>query len=237
MKGGRSGKGTAEARTESAGYAAVLTGDGSVTFRNPFFNETYHSASGAVEESMKKFVEPSNIPDIIKTADRISILDVCFGLGYNSCAAIDFIRNHNEDISIDIVGLENDPFLKNIVGLIYPHLKHYHLIRELFASKDCMIRKDNISIRIVWGDALKTIKSVRGIFDTCFLDPFSPKVCPHLWSKEFLSDISGMMKKGGVLTTYSCAGSVRKNLVSAGFKVRDGPCIGRRAPSTIAVKL
>jgi tRNA U34 5-methylaminomethyl-2-thiouridine-forming methyltransferase MnmC len=44
------------------------------------------------------------------------------------------------------------------------------------------------------------------------------------------------MKKGGKLATYSCARVVRENLVAAGFSVSDGPCVGRRAPGTVAVK-
>ena len=44
------------------------------------------------------------------------------------------------------------------------------------------------------------------------------------------------MKKESKLATYSCAGQVRRNLKEVGFKIKDGPCVGRRAPSTIAIK-
>jgi len=44
------------------------------------------------------------------------------------------------------------------------------------------------------------------------------------------------MRKGGILTTYSCASIIRKNLREAGFLVKDGPVVGRKAPSTIAIK-
>ena len=44
------------------------------------------------------------------------------------------------------------------------------------------------------------------------------------------------MNKKGILTTYSCARQVRENLKKAGFIVKDGPCVGRRAPATIALK-
>jgi len=62
----------------------------------------------------------------------------------------------------------------------------------------------------------------------------TPKKCPELWTFEFFSDIKKVMKKGGVLATYSCARSVRENLIQAGFHVKDGPCVGRWAPSTLA---
>lgn len=72
--------------------------------------------------------------------------------------------------------------------------------------------------------------------DVVFFDPFSPKKVPHMWTAEFLKDVYDKMNKNAVLTTYSCARVVRDNMKSAGFKVTDGPIIGRRSPSTIAIK-
>jgi tRNA U34 5-methylaminomethyl-2-thiouridine-forming methyltransferase MnmC len=43
------------------------------------------------------------------------------------------------------------------------------------------------------------------------------------------------MKKGAMMSTYSCARIVRDNLKNAGFEVKNGPIIGRRSPSTIAI--
>ena len=43
------------------------------------------------------------------------------------------------------------------------------------------------------------------------------------------------MKQGAILATYSYAKTIRNNLAKAGFTVKDGPIIGRRSPSTIAV--
>ena len=44
------------------------------------------------------------------------------------------------------------------------------------------------------------------------------------------------MKPGAKLSTYSCAKSVRQNMIAAGFNVLDGPAIGRKSPATIAKK-
>jgi tRNA U34 5-methylaminomethyl-2-thiouridine-forming methyltransferase MnmC len=69
-----------------------------------------------------------------------------------------------------------------------------------------------------------------------FFDAFSPNKVPEMWTKEFFSDIYDKMKKNGKLSTYSCAKFVRDNLKQAGFIVKNGPVIGRRSPSTIAIK-
>ena len=52
---------------------------------------------------------------------------------------------------------------------------------------------------------------------------------------KFFKNIKKLMKKGAYLTTYSCASEVRKNLIEAEFEVKDGPSVGRKAPSTIAI--
>ncbi len=81
----------------------------------------------------------------------------------------------------------------------------------------------------------KTIKNIDDKFDAVFLDPFSPPKNPEMWTEEFFREIKKRMKKGARLTTYSCARMVRDNLRNAGFRVYDGPKVGRRGPSTIAV--
>ncbi len=87
------------------------------------------------------------------------------------------------------------------------------------------------------GDARKTITKLPDKeFDIIFLDPFSPKKCPELWTEEFLKNIYQKTAQGGILTTYSCAKEVRENLTKAGFNVTNGPTIGRRGPATIATK-
>ena len=87
------------------------------------------------------------------------------------------------------------------------------------------------------GDARDTMKKLNGNFDVVFLDPFSPKKNPELWTKEFFYDIRKLMNKKGVLATYSCAKIVRDNLKKVGFSVKDGPCVGRKSPSTLAYVL
>jgi tRNA U34 5-methylaminomethyl-2-thiouridine-forming methyltransferase MnmC len=199
----------------------IKTKDGSFTLFSERYKETYGSMSGALEEAFKKFVEPSNLKDGFR------ILDVCFGLGYNSLAAINKAKN------LKIIALENDKkVLKEIQKIdVNGYEKEYEIIKKV--ARDFCYDGEN-EIKLILGDALEKIKKLDGEFDVVFLDPFSPKKCPKLWSLDFLRDIRSKMKKDGVLTTYSCARVVRNNLMKAGFIVRDGPVVGRRGPSTIA---
>lgn len=200
----------------------VITDDGSITFRNEKYDECYHSKSGAIEEAFEKFAKPCKIKDGIK------ILDVCFGMGYNTLAAISLA-------DVEVVGLENDKkILEEIENIeVDKKLKeNYEKIKQ--AAKNLQYNCDKIKIKIILGDARETIKAINEKFDVVFLDPFSPQKCPELWTYEFFAEIAKRMKNGAVLTTYSYARLVRENLRKAGFRVEDGPIIGRRSPSTLA---
>ena len=202
----------------------VITSDNSISFRNAEYDECYHSKSGAIEEAFEKYAKPCKVKDGMK------ILDVCFGIGYNTLAAI-------HTANVEIVGLENDKkILEKIQEVKVPEELKESYNKIKIAAKKLEYSDDKTKIKIIVGDARETIKNLNQKFDAVFLDPFSPKKCPELWTAEFFSEIAKKMEKGAVLATYSCARSVRENLKTSGFDVTDGPVIGRRSPSTLAYK-
>ncbi|MBW2991600.1 hypothetical protein KY345_00090, partial [Candidatus Woesearchaeota archaeon] len=115
------------------------------------------------------------------------------------------------------------------------NFKSYNIIKS--AAENLSIKNNNTNIKILLNDAKKSIKNISQKFNIIFLDPFSPKKCPELWTEEFFKDIKSVCSNNTILTTYSCARIVRDNLQKSGFKVKDGPCIGRKAPSTVAFSL
>jgi tRNA U34 5-methylaminomethyl-2-thiouridine-forming methyltransferase MnmC len=197
----------------------IITADGSETFFNEKVGESYHSKTGAVEESFEKFVKPLGV---FFSKKPVRILDVCFGLGYNSAAALDHFDN------CKVTGIEKDEGILKRVFEVDPGFENYNEIR-------LAVRGESDKIRLIVGDALKEVKKLDGEFQVVLFDPFSPKKAPEMWTEQFFKDIRAKMAKNGVLTTYSCAKSVRENLKKAGFEVKDGPKVGRRGPSTIAV--
>ena len=199
----------------------VKTEDNSYTFYNEDFGEWYHSKSGALQEAELKYVETLGVKD------GDTILDICFGLGYNTFAAIKKCKN------LKVTALEIDPkVLQALQGLDLG--EEYEIIKKL--AKDKTFKDENYDLQLILGPAQETIKEIKETFDIVFLDPFSPKGNPELWTSEFFKDIYKVMKPGAKLTTYSCARSVRDNLKEARFQITDGPKMHRRGPSTIAVK-
>jgi predicted methyltransferase len=210
----------------------VITKDGSLTYYNSDFSEHYHSISGAKEEALKKFIIPSL--EYYKIKDKIKILDVCFGLGYNSAAAIDELKKINKNIKIEVIALEKD---KQILSNILENnidFENYDIIKG--AVKNNYFENENIKIKIILGDAIKEIKKLNDEFDFIFHDPFSTKRMPDFWTEDFFKEEFRLLKKEGILTTYSCSRLVRDNLKKVRFKIYDVAPVGRRAPSTLAIK-
>lgn len=215
----------------------VITNDGSITYRNPDVDETYHSHSGALNEALKKYVIPAGIAD---RNSSVTVLDVCYGLGYNSFVALSFWLEHSSK-NINFVSIENDPEIVRLgTELKLPTVLQYsqNFFAQLAAHPGVVCTAPQCSGVMYIEDlqvALPKIDS--NSVDMCFFDPFSPKKAPHLWTKDIFVELYRVMRIGGALTTYSCARVARDAMRQAGFTVEDGPVVGRRSPSTIARKI
>lgn len=214
----------------------IITEDGSTTFYNEQYDEPYHTKSGAEEEAMKKHAEALKVWE----KENPVIYDYCFGLGYNTAAAIDAIRQRKNNKKITIHGFENDKEILDLVLSTETNFRSYHLIKKLIENikrGKNEYEQDNIKLIMHLGDAIKEVKKDIEKADYVFFDPFSPKKHPEMWAEQVFRDLYKNMRKCAKLSTYSYARITRENLEKAGFKVEKGPIIGRRSPSTIAIKL
>lgn len=213
----------------------IITADNTETFLNLEVGESYHSQTGAVEEALKKYALPCNIKEKAKCG-KIRILDVCFGMGYNSAMAIDVALKENPCCEIEVVGLEYDKEIVKKIQEVNPPIeffKHYKRIN----LDDLQFKEGNVSVRVILGDARETVKQlVKEHFDAVFFDPFSPKTTPEMWQVDFFAEMYRVMKSSAILATFSCARLVRENMSEAGLFYDEGPIVGRRGPGTIATK-
>lgn len=204
----------------------IQTRDNSITFFNEKYQESYHSTTiGAIEEAEKKYVEPANLKE------NSVILDFCFGLGYNSLAALMKLPR------VKIIAIENDKeILKQIQTIEVPekYKEKYEIIKQVAKEKE--FDNGKIKIKLILGDAEKEIEKLNQQFDAVFFDPFSPKKCPELWTEQIFKNIFKLMKPNAILTTYSCAKEIRNNMKAAGFTIKDSAPIGRKAPGTVGIK-
>lgn len=214
------------------------TEDGSVTFWSETFQETFHSSHGAKHEAEAKFVIPAKIAEKAKTQTQLNILDVCYGLGYNSAAAIAAVSElKDRTADLHIIALENNlevpqkAIAAGLVNIWQPAIAQ--ILTTVAATQT--VTTENLSLQLLIGDARQTINQVPSKWaDAIFLDPFSPPHCPQLWTVEFIQILANCLKPDGYLVTYSSSAAVRAAMIKAGLQIGAIAPIGRKSPSTIA---
>jgi tRNA U34 5-methylaminomethyl-2-thiouridine-forming methyltransferase MnmC len=221
-------------------FIPQATADGSFTFFSSEFGEHFHSHYGARQESFLKFAVPTQLPVRAKK-QNLKILDICYGLGYNTAAALETIWSANPDCHVELIGLEiNASVAKNAIDRHLFTDWNYEYIDMLrciaFTQK---IQTNRLTAKLLIGDARILIQEIYHsgfLADAIFLDPFSPPQCPQLWTIEFIRQVAMCLHHDGLLATYSCAAAVRIALITAGLAIASTPPVGRRTPGTIAAR-
>ena len=198
----------------------IITKDGSISFRSEKFNENFHSNTGAYYETKNKFINPSRLKRFQNKS--INVLDICFGIGYNS--ALLFENLIEENSSLNWYGLELDkrPLNYALTDKEFYNLWHPKVL-EILNSLNFkgLYKNKNFDCDLIIGDARKEILNLpkEVDFDLIFLDGFSPQKCPEIWSYEFLSKLKNKIKYQGYLLTYTSSAAVRNSLKSLGFNL------------------
>ncbi|AAC07760.1 tRNA (5-methylaminomethyl-2-thiouridine)(34)-methyltransferase MnmD [Aquifex aeolicus] len=216
---------------EESGQEIADTADGSKTLIHKTYGEPYHSqTAGAIRESLYKFVRPSRILEKAKERKVIRILDVGFGLGYNLAVALKHLWEVNPKLRVEIISFEKE-LLKEFPILPEP----YREIHEFLLERVPEYEGERLSLKVLLGDARKRIKEVENFkADAVFHDAFSPYKNPELWTLDFLSLIKERIDEKGYWVSYSSSLSVRKSLLTLGFKVGSSREIGRKRKGTVA---
>lgn len=200
----------------------VLTQDGTVTLYSAEFDECYHSTKdGALQESLKKHIIPASI---LCDKDSLAILDICFGLGYNTLATLYYYKRNFPNKKLHIISPELDKSLvQSLRNFKYP--KEFEPFRAVIeaVSQNFFYEDENIKIEVKIGDAREVIRGIETKIDILYQDAFSPKKNPALWTKEYFADIKKIASKDIIITTYSSATPVRLAMYENGFKVYNPP--------------
>ncbi len=197
----------------------IITQDGTKTLFSCEFNEAYHSTNdGALHESLEKHIKPAF--DLQQNKNHLTILDICFGLGYNTLSTLYYIQKENLNTQVHILSPEFD---KNLIHSLnrfeYPkefdNLKH--IIKKL--SQNLYYEDKQFKIEILLGDARESIPNIKQKIDIVYQDAFSSKKNPLLWTKEYFADIKKLCTNDAIITTYSTATPVRMGLYENGFNI------------------
>ncbi|MDO4707030.1 MAG: tRNA (5-methylaminomethyl-2-thiouridine)(34)-methyltransferase MnmD [Porphyromonadaceae bacterium] len=209
------------------------THDGSSTLYNVTIGEHYHSLHGALQESQHIFLKAALEYRASRDQVPLSILEVGFGTGLN--ALLTFLWAERMRRSVTYTTLELYPISPELAGELVYELEGISSER----IRECLCRLHAAP----WGEVVELTSyfrlfkqqidlryyEPRSSVDVVYFDAFSPDIQPELWMECIFDRLYRATAPGGVLTTYSAKGEVRRRLQRAGYQVERlaGP-IGKR---------
>jgi tRNA U34 5-methylaminomethyl-2-thiouridine-forming methyltransferase MnmC len=203
-----------------------ITGDGSHTLYVPELDEHYHSIYGAVAESRHIFLE-AGFNYIYKPHKKIKILEVGFGTGLNAlltCVESEISQRYVEYNAIELYPLQENIYsIMNFDSLV-KHRDSHGIFLRLHRSP----WNENVHLTTSFSlykirTSLNDYQPEKETYDLVYFDAFGPDVQPDMWTREVFDKMAYGLKKDGVLVTYSTKGTVKRNLISAGFKIEKLP--------------
>lgn len=213
----------------------VTTADGSNTLFSKKYNQHFHNTQdGAINEALSKHIIPTFFYH--QNKKELNILDICFGIGYNTFSTIYYILKNNLDIKLNIFSPELDEdLIKSLKYFSYPkefeNIKH--IIDEISVNQK--YEDEKIKIEVFIGDARVYIKKLEpNYFDIVFQDAFSSEVNKELWTKDYFCDIYKICKEDAIISTYAIATPIRLSLYEANFFIYETKSTKRKI--TLATK-
>ena len=215
----------------------VITQDCSQTLFSTQFNESYHSTKdGALHESLVKHVKQALA--FAPKKEKLTILDICFGLGYNTFATIYFMKQEGLRQKVHILSPEFDEALvRSLKHFEYP--SEFDMLQPMIqAISDTFYYEDEqFKIEVLIGDARESIPQIKEKVNIVYQDAFSPKQNPLLWTKEYFAQVRAICDQDVVLTTYSVATAIRMGLWENGFHIFEQQAQGVRDFTIASLKV
>jgi tRNA U34 5-methylaminomethyl-2-thiouridine-forming methyltransferase MnmC len=196
----------------------IVTLDGSHTLFVPQLNEHYHSINGAVQESNHVFIR--NGYEHSK-AEPLRIFEAGFGTGLN--ALLTAFRSLSDRRKVIYTAIEKYPLESGIINILnyykYAGDNGRKLFNEIHSSPWNEYSKihEFFQINKIMGDLISDRLS--GVYDLIFFDAFGPDKQPAMWSRDVFKKIADVTEEGGILTTYSAKGEIKRILRENGFVV------------------
>jgi tRNA U34 5-methylaminomethyl-2-thiouridine-forming methyltransferase MnmC len=220
-------------------FELVTLKSGCKSLRSLHHQETFHPATGPLDEARVIHLGQQRIPERYQANSDFVLWDVGFGAAANAVAAIEALKASNcrgEIHSFDRTTSPIEFALLNRQALGY--LEAYgSLIEKLLVCKEVEIQP-GLAWHLHLGDFPKSMSGARKFPapNAILYDPYSPATNPDLWSLPHFKQVFSQLAEDTpcILTSYTRSTSMRVALLLAGFYVGVGCLIGEKAETTVA---
>lgn len=193
------------------------------------YDDIYYSREDGRAESEYVFLKQNDLPQRWSGVERFVIAETGFGTGLNFVLTVQqWLNTAPDSACLHYFGFEKHPVSPDDLRKLNQHwpdlgvyfealLSEYPLpvsgqhIRRLFGGR--------VELNLIYMDVLDALKDRKLAVDTWYLDGFDPAKNTDLWNEDVFQLIANNSKSNTSLSTYTCAGKVRRGLLAVGFEV------------------
>lgn len=215
--------------------SVVLNADGTPVSTR--FDDIYYSGSSPLDQARDVFLYGNQLPYRWQGRRQFTVLETGFGLGHNFLALWQAWRADPDRCArLHVVSIEAHPFTHSDLSR---HLKR--LDGSTLELANCLIRawpvltpgihrlefeRGAVTLTLAFGSISRVAKQLELGFDACFLDGFSPRVNPEMWTSQVFRQLARLANRDATLATWCSAGHVRRGLQDAGFLIEREAGVG-----------
>lgn len=198
------------------------------------YNDLYHSASGALEQAQYVFLQGNDLPERWRGRDQFTILETGFGLGHNFLATWKaWLEDEQSSQRLHFVSFEAHPFSAADLAIMLKDTSTVlpKLVEQLLAQWPLLLpgihrlefEDAHLTLTLFFGDIAQTSRRMQCQADAFYLDGFSPRVNPAMWSRTLFGQLVRMAAPNATAATWCSASQIRQDLQHAGFIVQRHP--------------
>jgi tRNA 5-methylaminomethyl-2-thiouridine biosynthesis bifunctional protein len=206
------------------------------------FGDVYFSTDSGLEETRHVFLQGNRLAErlkVLKVGESFCIGETGFGTGLNFlCAWQLFEQVAPLGASLDFFSVEKFPLTDDELRaalVLWPELAAQSEVllarwhRRMPGWNRWSFAGGRVRLTLAVEDIEQALPQLPvQCVDAWFLDGFSPAKNPEMWSDAVLAGIARASRDGATLSTYTCAGWVRRGLQQAGFTVERVEGFGRK---------
>ncbi|WP_209279911.1 bifunctional tRNA (5-methylaminomethyl-2-thiouridine)(34)-methyltransferase MnmD/FAD-dependent 5-carboxymethylaminomethyl-2-thiouridine(34) oxidoreductase MnmC [Aeromonas taiwanensis] len=203
------------------------------------FGDVYFSNDNGLSETRYVFLQQNRLPARFSHHDSDSFVigETGFGTGLNFLATmaafLEQAPQTGNGSRLHFISFEKYPLTQadlrkalaawpELASLSQPLIEQWPLPvsgchRLLFAG-------GRIHLDLWFGDIKETLPQVPhqadGLVDAWYLDGFSPAKNPEMWTQDLFDGLARLARPSATLSTFTCAGFVRRGLIAAGFAMK-----------------
>ena len=201
------------------------------TPRSSVYGDVYHARAGAWGQARSVFLQGNGLPQRWRGRDRFVILETGFGLGLNFLATWQaWAEDPQAQGQLWFISIERHPVLLDDARRalsIYQGTALQDKAQALLAvwpaawpdGFRARFANDRVVLQVLHADVGAALRDWPLQADAVYLDGFSPRLNPQMWSPPVFKALARRVAPGCTAATWSTAQAVRQGLVQAGFAV------------------